>query len=108
MTTAEKKQRNREYYLKNRERILNQAKARKSQKRQTHLEIVSPLKIENAVAVPSTKVISDADENFQPAKRACLFEVAEQNAISETFEGNIAGDRFQANVLMVSASSQFG
>ncbi len=108
MTTAEKKQRNREYYLKNRERILNQAKARKSQKRQTHLEIVPPLKIENAVAVPSTKAISDADENFQLAKRACLFEVAEQNAISETFEGSIVGARFQASALMVSASSQYG
>jgi hypothetical protein len=70
MTTAEKKQRNREYYLKNRERILSQAKARKSQKRQTHLEIVPPLKIENAEAVTSTEAVSDSEEHFQPVTRA--------------------------------------
>jgi hypothetical protein len=79
MTTAEKKQRNREYYLKNRERILNQAKARKSQKRQTHLEIVPPLKIENAVTVPSTELISDSDERSQTAKSALteIFQTSE-------------------------------
>jgi hypothetical protein len=79
MTTAEKKQRNREYYLKNRERILSQAKARKSQKRQTHLEIVPPLKIENTEAVTSTEAVSDSEEHFQPVTGALkeIFQTSE-------------------------------
>jgi hypothetical protein len=104
MTTAEKKQRNRDYYLKNRERILHRAKERKSQRRGTYLEIVPPLKIESAECAPSRIAVSDDAENFKPAKRVCLSDAADPTSFTESVEPGVSYHRFQASVTMVSAS----
>ncbi len=48
MSSVAKKQRNREYYLKNREKILNRARERNNSKRRDHLEIVPKLRSEDA------------------------------------------------------------
>jgi hypothetical protein len=48
MSTAAKKQKNREYYLKNREKILSRARERNISKRRSHLEIVPNLNSEDA------------------------------------------------------------
>jgi hypothetical protein len=48
MSTAAKKQKNREYYLKNREKILSRARERNSSRRRDHLEIVPDLKTDDA------------------------------------------------------------
>lgn len=51
MSTAAKKQKNREYYLKNREKILSRARERNNSKKRGHLEIVSDLKSEDVQSV---------------------------------------------------------
>jgi hypothetical protein len=67
MSTAAKKQKNREYYLKNREKILSRARERNNSKRRDHLEIVPNLRSEEAqsdnssgttssLALPSEKI----------------------------------------------------
>ncbi len=58
MSTAAKKQKNREYYLKNREKILNRARERNNSRRD-HLEIVPKLRSEDAQPADSIGSISD-------------------------------------------------
>jgi hypothetical protein len=48
MSATAKQQKNREYYLKNREKILSRARERNNSKRRSHLEIVPDLKSEDA------------------------------------------------------------
>jgi hypothetical protein len=104
MTTAEKKQRNRDYYLKNRERILHRAKERKSQRRGAYLEIVPPLKTESAEYELSKITVSDGAENFKSAKRVCFSDAADPKSVTENFEPSVSDDWIQASVRMVSAS----
>lgn len=103
MTTVEKKQRNRDYYLKNRERILHRAKERKSQRRGAYLEIVPPLKTESAECEPSKIAVSDDAENFKPEKRVCLSDAADPKSVTESYEPSVSDDRIQTSVRMVSA-----
>ncbi|MDQ3232048.1 MAG: hypothetical protein M3Q07_09530, partial [Pseudobdellovibrionaceae bacterium] len=58
MSTAAKKQKNREYYLKNREKILSRAKERNNSKRRSHLEIVPNLRSEDAQSDSSSRTVS--------------------------------------------------
>ncbi|WP_141732368.1 hypothetical protein [Oligoflexus tunisiensis] len=58
MSTAVKKQKNREYYLKNREKILSRARERNYSKRRDHLEIVPNLRSEDAQSENSSGAVS--------------------------------------------------
>ena len=65
MSTAAKKQKNRECYLKNREEILNRARERSNLKRCDHLEIVPQLRVENFQPDSSDGSISDLGQTSE-------------------------------------------
>lgn len=105
MSDAAKKQRNRQYYLKNRERILNRAKERKNNKRRPHLEIVHSIEFDNASVVSEAKAILVASENVQAVSSAYLLDSTE-TSVAEKFEPRLAADRFQPKIFFNSTASQ--
>jgi hypothetical protein len=106
MTNAAKKQRNREYYLKNRERILTKAKTRKIQKRGTHLEIVPDLESEKDVLSAEDIAISEKDKNCQLAKPSFPTEISESAAVAEIFQPVSNAEKLQTSEVIDSDSSQ--
>ncbi|HYX33958.1 MAG TPA: hypothetical protein VE954_12655 [Oligoflexus sp.] len=92
MSNAAKKQRNREYYQKNRDRILNKAKVRKSQKHTPRLEVVPALEHEliQASGAERTSVSADVAESVQAISDSQALsapsEIAEQGMIFSTPE----------------------
>lgn len=92
LSDAAKKQRNREYYLKNRENILTRATERKNHRRKTHMEIVPSMKTDMAEAASEVKGISETAETFQIDRPACLPGNSDPAAVAEIFQSDSAAD----------------
>jgi hypothetical protein len=89
LSTAAKKQKNREYYLKNREKILSRARERNNSKRRGHLEIVSDLKSED---VQSVNRSASTSGSVQTSKKDHQL----SDSIRSKSRGNSVSEREQA------------
>ncbi|HEY9661122.1 MAG TPA: hypothetical protein V6C65_21935 [Allocoleopsis sp.] len=89
MSTAAKKQKNREYYLKNREKILSRARERNNSKKRGHLEIVSDLKSDDVQSVNRSATTSGS---VKTSKKDHQF----SNSIRSKSKGDSVSSREQA------------
>ncbi|HET9236003.1 MAG TPA: hypothetical protein VFO10_02060 [Oligoflexus sp.] len=83
MSTTAKKQKNREYYLKNREKILSRARERNGSRRSDHLEIVPKLRTEDVQSDSSSGSASGSARTYEETHQV-------PSALQEQPSGNTA------------------
>jgi hypothetical protein len=97
MNTAAKKQKNREYYLKNREKILSRARERNNSRQRDHLEIVPKLRSEDARSADSSAFTSDLAQTSEKLHQ-----------LSNSSERQLRGTSSPGNAQAIAADGTWG